>query len=229
MIAGAAMPLFAAEPQALDLAIRGQKTVQAPHLVGDSLILSFQAPEEQRVRFVGARFEAESYRILHVFTRNPYDVFVLDYTVPEKTLTIRYRLVVDGLWMSDPSNPVSEPDPLGNRISVVTLDREPERPVMNPRIEADGRVTFEFHGPAGRRVSIQGDFNNWDPFIDALAETDPGVYRITLRVLPGSHWYRFFTDGRRLLDRVNVQTAEDPDGDPVNYFELSPRPADPPG
>lgn len=220
MIAGAAARLFAADPQALDLAIRGMKAVQPPHLVGDVLILSYQAPEAAKVRFVGARFESEGYRTLRVFSKNPAGVFVLDYPVPEKTLQIRYRLVVDGLWLADPFNPDTEQDALGNRISVVTLDREPERHIVNPRIEADGRITFEFHGPVGRRVTIQGDFNNWDPFIDQLVEEEPGVYRISLRVGPGSHWYRFFTDGHRLLDRYNVQSAEDPDGELVSYFEL---------
>lgn len=220
LVAAASTPLFALDPQALDLAMRGLRNAEAPRLVGDTLILSYQAPESGRVRFVGARFASESYRILHTFTRNPYKVFVLDYPVPEKTLQIRYRLVVDGLWINDPFNPSSEMDDLGNAISVVTLDREPDRPIVNPRIEPDGRITFEFHGPTGHRVTIQGDFNNWDPFIDQLEETDPGVYKITLRVLPGSHWYRFFTDGRRLLDRYNVRSAADPDGDPVSYFEL---------
>ena len=76
-------------------------------------------------------------------------------------------------------------------------------------------------------MTIQGDFNNWDPFVNQLTETEPGMYRITLHLLPGGHWYRFFSDGRRLVDRYNSDTARDPDGLPVSYFEVFPPPPDP--
>ena len=161
------------------------------------------------------------------FLKNQYGVFVLDYEVPENTQTIRYRLVVDGLWVSDPSNPSVQTDDQGIAFSLFSIESEPERPLLNPRFGADGHVSFVFRGPPGRRVTIQGDFNNWDPFVNPLAEIKPGLYSITLQLLPGEHWYRFFSDGRRLLDRFNSDTATDPDGEPVSYFVLSPTVSDP--
>ncbi len=221
LVGGAAARAFAAQPTTLDLALNGLKDARPPHLVDDALILSYR-PSRDTVRFVGARFETESYGVLHVFSRNQYGIFVLDYEVPENVHVVRYRLVVDGLWVNDPSNPDAEADPQGNLISLFTIEKEPERPLHNPRREPDGSVTFVFRGPPGRNVTIQGDFNNWDPFMDQLVETEPGQYRINLRLLPGTHWYRFFTDGQRLLDRYNSDTALDPDGEPVSFFELAP-------
>ena len=83
-------------------------------------------------------------------------------------------MVVDGQWLSDPTNLQAETDDQGNLISLFTVEKEPVRPVLNPRREADGSVTFVFHGQPGRRVTIQGDFNNWDPFTSQLVETTPG-------------------------------------------------------
>ena len=227
MMTGAAAMAFAAQPMTLDLALNGLKAAQSPHLVDDVLILSYQPSVGTSVRFVGARFETEDYAVLHTFQKNQYGIYVLDYEVPENAQVVRYRLVVDGLWVSDPSNQSTEIDQQGNLISLFTMEQEPYRPVLNPRFEADGGVTFVFRGPAGRRVTIQGDFNNWDPFLIQLTETEPGVYRITLHLLPGGHWYRFFTGGHRLLDRYNSDTATDPDGEPVSYFELLPPASDP--
>jgi hypothetical protein len=224
---GAGTRGFGANPLTLDLALNGLTDVQPPHLVEDVLILSYKPDHMHEVRFVGARFETEDYTVLHPFSKNQYGVYVLDYEVPENTRVIRYRLVVDGLWVNDPSNADSQPDFQGNLISVFTLEKEPERIILNPRREADGSVTFVFHGPPGRSVTIQGDFNNWDPFVNKLAEIKPGVYRITLHLLPGGHWYRFFSDGQRLLDRYNSDTACDPDRQPVSYFEVFPPPPDP--
>ena len=56
--------------------------------------------------------------------------------------------------------------------------------------------------------------------MDALEESSPGVYTITLRVPPGRHWYVFYSDGLRILDRLNGDTGVDPDGRTVSYFFL---------
>ena len=112
-------------------------------------------------------------------------------------------------------------DETGEEFSLFTLEREPERPILNPRQERGGALTFTFRGAPGRRVSLLGDFNNWDPFMDSLLETSPGLYTVTLRIPPGPHWYVFFTEGRRVLDMFNADSAVDPDGTAVSYFSLS--------
>ena len=207
---------FAVNPQTLDIAVRSLAAAQAPRMVGDVLLLTLKPGTP--TRFVGARFAHESWKILHPYAVNENGVFVLDYPVPEGVREIRYKIVVDGLWIADPTNPAVETDALGNELSVFTLEKEPVRLILNPRREADGGITFVFRGAPGRRVSIAGDFNFWDPFIDIMAEPSPGTYRITLRVPAGQHWYYFFTDGRQVLDRLNPETGVDPDGNTVSYF-----------
>jgi 1,4-alpha-glucan branching enzyme len=191
-------------------------------MVEDELILSY-APEtpSHKVHFVGVRFAHESWKVLHPYVVNEKGVFVLDYPVPEGVREIRYRITVDGLWMADPVNPTIDQDAMGESFSVYTLDHEPVRPIVNPRRERGGVVTFTFRGTPGRRVALLGDFNNWDPFMDYLAEKTPGSYTITLRVPAGPHWYIFFTEGRRVLDMFNAETAVDPEGATVSYFSLS--------
>jgi hypothetical protein len=210
--------LFAANNVTIDIAVKSLRSAQAPQLVEDVLVLSCKPAVP--VGFVGARFEHEGWGILHPYAVNANGVFVLDYPVPEGLREIRYRIVVDGLWMADPANPRAQTDQLGVEFSVFTVEKEPVRPIINPRRERDGEVTFVFHGTPGKRVSIAGDFNNWDPFMDALSETAPGSYSVTLRVPSGRHWYFFFFEGRRVLDMFNSQTGIDPDGNRVSYFSL---------
>jgi Glycogen recognition site of AMP-activated protein kinase len=207
---------FAANPISLDVAVKSIRSSQPPRMVENELVLSFKP--ERPVRFVGVRFAHESWKILHPYAMNERGVFVLDYPVPEGVLEIRYRIVVDGLWMADPANPVTDTDDAGVSFSVYRLENEPARTVVNPKPDSGGALTFVFKGSPGRRVSIVGDFNNWDPFMDPLHETAPGSYSVTLRVPAGEHWYYFFSDGRRILDRFNAQTGVDPDGGTVSYF-----------
>ena len=209
---------FAANPLNLDIAIKSIDASQPPRMVQDELILSFKPPADRPARFVGARFAGESWKILHPYSLNERGVYVLDYPVPEGVREIRYRVVVDGLWMPDPSNPTTDVDPMGVAFSVYTLEAEPARTIFNPKASSGGQLTFVFSGSPGRRVSLVGDFNNWDPFMAPLEETSPGSYAITLRVPAGEHWYYFFTDGRRILDRYNSQRGVSPDGMAVSYF-----------
>jgi 1,4-alpha-glucan branching enzyme len=208
--------VFGVNPQTLDIAVRSLAAAQAPRMVEDVLLLTLKPGT--RTRFVGVRFAHESWKVLHPYAVNENGVFVLDYPVPEGVREIRYKIVVDGLWMADPTNPAIETDAVGNEVSVFTLEKEPLRLVLNPRREPDGGITFVFRGAPAKRVSIAGDFNFWDPFVDTLVETSPGMYRTTLRVPTGAHWYFFFMDGRRILDMYNPETGVDPDGNTVSYF-----------
>jgi 1,4-alpha-glucan branching enzyme len=119
-----------------------------------------------------------------------------------------------------PGQPVDS-DAAGNEFSVFTVEKAPPRRIESPRKESDGAITFTYTGVAGHRVALEGDFNNWDPFMAVLKESTPGVYTITLRIPPGEHWYVFYSDGLRILDRFNGTTAVDPDGRTVSYFSLS--------
>lgn len=216
LVASAAVA-SAASPTALDVNIRTIRTMQAPRLVGDTLVLTYWS--RQPARFVGARFFHEGGSILHVYSVNENGVFVLDYPLPVGLQRISYRVVVDGLWMVDPSNPLRQIDERGDEVSVVDVVTEPQRSIVNPEIKA-GRATFVFHGTPGSRVSLVGDFNGWDPFEPdyLMEEVRPGQFTISIPVRSGRHYYAYFAEGRKMLDEWNSETGVDPDGRRVNSF-----------
>ena len=211
--------VFAATPESLNLAITRIKAAQPPQLMDDVLLLTYQP--KKPTSFVGVRFAHESWKVLHTYGVNENGVFILEYPWPAGAKEIRYRIMVDGLWMTDPTNPVIEADAAGNEFSVFAVDNPPQQRVESPRMEKDGAITFTYTGLSGHRVALVGDFNNWDPFVAVLKENSPGTYTITLRIPPGRHWYVFYADGLRILDRRNGDTGVDPDGRTVSYFSLS--------
>lgn len=214
-------PLCAVDAQRLEIALKSVERSAPPFLTGDVAILSYR-PVFGRVRHVGARFMHESFAVLHSFSLNEYGVFVLACEIPEGIDALRYRMVVDGLWMDDPVNPEYEMDAMGNRISVFRIEKPPQRQIRNPAPAADGGLIFTFRGKAGQRVSIIGDFNNWESSLNLLSEVPgrPGYFSIRLRVMSGEHYYCFFTEGARVLDPFNPQTATGPAGTPVSYFSV---------
>jgi hypothetical protein len=221
LLVASAAAASAASPTVIDVAIKTIRTMQAPHLVGDTLILTYRPREP--VRFVGARFQHEQWAVLHAYSVNEHGVFVLDYPLPGNATQVgfrlSYRIVADGVWMADPSNPSAEIDDRGVEVSVYEVESEVERAVVNPELKA-GRATFVYHGAPGARVSLVGDFNAWDPFAELMSEIRPGEFTATIEVRPGRHYYAYFAGGRKVLDEANSETGVDPDGRRVNSFTV---------
>jgi 1,4-alpha-glucan branching enzyme len=203
----------------LDLKAMTYMEARAPEIVDDVVFFTYQS--DPPVRHVAARFAHEDFRLMHSYSRNEYGIFVLDFPIPEGTTVLRYRIVVDGLWMRDPANPSVEVDRRGEEFSVLEIGRQ-ERFTANPRPQKDGSALFSFRGGTGKAIALVGDFNNWDPFLDRLRETEPGVYEISLRLRSGSHGYYFLIDGDRRLDPRNFETMETQDGLVVSVFSWPP-------
>lgn len=215
------LPLHSLDSHLMEVRIKGIDRAGPPEYVGQQVLLSFESKDP--VRLVGARFAHEQYRIFHVYFRNEQDVFLLLLDIPEDVEVLRYRIVVDGLWISDPFNPHQQEDSFGREFSVFSLQDRPPRSVTSPEIDGGGKVTFFFQSLPSRAVSVAGDFNNWDPFWHRMQENQPGEYRLTVQMPPGRHFYYFVVNGDRVLDPINQDSARDYEGYRVSSFFL-PRP-----
>jgi hypothetical protein len=212
--------LFGMDSHLMEVRIRGIDRAGPPQFLDRQVLLSYQKSEP--VRLVGARFAHEDYRIFHIYFRNEHEVFLLLLDVPEEVEELRYRLVVDGLWINDPFNPSSDEDAFGRVFSLFSLQDRPARAAVSPEIHHEGSVTFFFQTLPDRAVSVAGDFNNWDPFWHRMQETKPGQYRLTVRMPPGQHFYYYIVNGQRVLDPINQDTARDFEGFRVSTFFLPP-------
>jgi hypothetical protein len=130
----------------------------------------------------------------------------LVYPIPENSPELEYRMVIDGLWTTDPANPVSRKDSRsGLTYSVLSLPVKP--PAPGPASSPKGYLSFSFKGPPGETVTVAGSFNNWDPFMYELAENPAGTYSLTIPLPPGAYQYVFFHRGQRYLDPYNFRRA----------------------
>jgi hypothetical protein len=122
-------------------------------------------------------------------------------TIPEDIRNLDYRMVIDGLWTSDPLNPLAMKDEAGltqSRVAIPARARPPST-FDAPK----GSLRFTYSTAPGETISVGGTFNGWDPFMYELKETSPGVYTLTLALPPGTYQYVFFHRGERLLDPNN--------------------------
>jgi hypothetical protein len=106
------------------------------------------------------------------------------YTVPPEIRELEYRLVIDGLWTTDPLNPHYRIDQQSGIVrSIITM---PEIQKIPTAFDGPpGTLTFNYQAPPGETVTVAGSFNGWDPFMYELRETSPGFYALTLPLPSG--------------------------------------------
>lgn len=63
----------------------------------------------------------------------------------------------------------------------------------------DGTVTFALHAPEKRFVSVMGDFNGWDPYVDMMNYSPDGTWWLTRPVSNGAWLFQYVIEGRRFL------------------------------
>jgi len=133
------------------------------------------------------------------------------YQIPDHLKELEYRLIINGLWTTDPSHDQTRRDPVsGLGLSVLNLPARQLKP--NPLRGLPEGVIFTFKGEPGESVTVGGSFNSWDPFMYELKEGPAGVYTLTLPLPPGNYQYIFFYKGKRHVDPNNPRRIYARDG-----------------
>jgi len=206
----------------------------APQIVDDMVVFTASSS----FRRVGIAFADEGFSKVYWFRqllvrRDPQDypaeqnpsrygdsgiVFHV-YKIPEGATQIDYRLIINGLWITDPANPNSRWDNVSG-LSWSTLSVPPSEARPNPLKGPPGGLNFTFRGPPGETVSVAGDFNGWDPFMYELREGPPGNYTLHIPLPPGRYQYVFFHRGQRYLDPYNPNRVYSRDGNAASEIVI---------
>jgi len=99
-----------------------------------------------------------------------------------------YKYIVDGQWMTDPSNKIKRPDGSGN---------------FNSYIGIGENIYFRLNGfSKANRVIVAGNFNNWNTE-ELLMEQITGGWQLPYVLAPGNYEYKFSVDGKWITDPEN--------------------------
>lgn len=217
IIAGAGSAVAERVTVRLHFAITEAVAASPPELIDNHLVLTYKGA--RRYRFVGAAFKHEDFKEVHPFYVNTNGVYVLTYPIEEGIESIDYRLVVDGLWMTDPENSLTSRGPGGislSRFSIPEKTGPPESPLTE-----NGGITFIYNGAPGQRVYVYGDFNNWDPYMFRMRETGrTGTYTYRLRARAGKYKYKFIVDGTSFADPLNDDKTLDIFGETASVLTV---------
>lgn len=199
----------------LDSLLASLESPEAPRIHGDYIVFTADAS----ARYTGIAFDFNEYGVVHSFRRfvqrdtdGNEESSVLFYILkpPVNAQQISYRLVIDGLWTTDPENPTQVYDKASNLlVSKIALTNSPE--ISTETTEKD-TVRFIYEGESGQRIRLGGNFTNWDSFIYELTETNPGFYQLELALPKGTYYYAYYKGINSFVDNKNPSKAYTPDG-----------------
>lgn len=91
-------------------------------------------------------------------------------------------------------------------------EQMPRKPFNSPIPNREGNTTFSLKGfENAKRVSLIGDFNNWDMFGTPLYRTDKG-WEVKIDLPEGRYYYKFIVDGQWTADPATPETELVKDG-----------------
>ncbi|MFH0974461.1 MAG: hypothetical protein V1874_01615 [Spirochaetota bacterium] len=135
--------------------------------------------------------------------------FINEFNDNNNNNTIRYKFVVDGIWLPDPMNPEKEDDDSGSYVSIIYPINLTDTKNVSYRLIDTQLVEFRIYKPRAKHISLVGDFNNWNPENDLLKKKKSGVWMLVKRLNPGIYKYKYIIDGERSVDIYNSSNAGD--------------------
>ncbi|MEO8201602.1 MAG: isoamylase early set domain-containing protein [Gemmatimonadota bacterium] len=85
------------------------------------------------------------------------------------------------------------------------------------------RVAFGLEAPAATRVTLVGDFNNWDPDATPLVRSEHGRWETVVPLEPGRYQFTFVVDGSRWVRDPRLPAAVGEDfGEPTSVITIIP-------
>lgn len=161
--------------------------------------------------------------------RNNYNVFFFVLPIEQgkltrKQISYRYKFIVDGLWRSDPKSIYKRDDKNGGFYSMFYLDNYPINKQVSVYIEKARKgdssrwVEFAIYLPKTSRLSLIGNFNNWNPEHDIMTADKDGVFRYRIKLIPGQYIYKYIADGKWIMDKYNSNTRFAPDIQELGSF-----------
>lgn len=71
---------------------------------------------------------------------------------------------------------------------------------MVKTVKAAKAVEFKLHAPDAKRVSVAGNFNNWDANKTEAEKGAKGFWKAKVALKPGRYEYKFVVDGAWVND-----------------------------
>ena len=88
---------------------------------------------------------------------------------------------------------------------VKSAKQETVKSEAKSKVISTAKNQFVFPAPEAQKVSLVGDFNNWDTLANPMKKDKNGIWKVTVNLKPGRYEYRFLVDEKWENDPVCIE------------------------
>jgi Carbohydrate-binding module 48 (Isoamylase N-terminal domain) len=169
------------------------------------------------------RTDLDGWRHDFHYRKSIYDILYVFVPYKPETKEIRYKININGYWVTDAKSKVSEDD-VGNELSLIEINEANYCYEKNPVIEKNRgnikKVLFRYYNPKASEVNLVLSVDNWNEYSHPMTKRDDGFWEITKNYTAGKYLYYFFVDGRKTGDMENGNAIYSPEKGQVAYFVI---------
>lgn len=203
-----------------------RNSLDSPGVLSSGVLFTYKNYHARQVYFISNLDRYERRPMI----RNQHGVWY--YLLKQKEFTgrapgheLRYKFVVDGLYLHDETHESNTSDDAGGVISQFFLQenmlKSREGVIVLEEDAGDNRkVVFRVHMPDASNVSVVGSFNKWDSEMDSMIRKEGGYFELTKSLPPGEYVYLFRVDGEARLDSKNMELKYHRVFGRVSYFQV---------
>jgi 1,4-alpha-glucan branching enzyme len=79
-----------------------------------------------------------------------------------------------------------------------------QKNILKPKTK---KIQFSLQAAEAQKVSLVGDFNNWNPHADPMQKNETGNWTKTKILSPGNLEYKYWVDGEWMHDPQNLRVC----------------------
>lgn len=205
----------AIQPQEIEI-IKIKKDPYFNTIISRGLLLTYKNRNAEDIKIAG---DFSCWKPVKM-TRGKHAVWYFFLANTKGSNLMRYKFIVDGLWITDPMNYNKIDDGNGSYVSIVNSVNKKEGKNISFKIIDDNLIEFRIYKPEAKLISLVGDFNHWNPENDLLTKGNDDIWRLNKRLPNGIYRYKFIIDGQWTPDIFNEKTLSDNNGGICSILEV---------
>ena len=201
-----------------EITYRSSLRFKRNHVIGvpiayvDGLLFTYLGAPKDQVAISGSFLGWTKSISMKQKSHGLYEVFI---PINLSKGTYTYRFLVNKVWVSDPKQPYTIDDGYGTKMSAFFLSKPTLRYGTSPQPLGRNRYLFFLKDKGYKQVSWVGTKNLWDPTTDAM-QLKNGYWQIIKKMQKKRTFYRYFVDGKSMLDPLNEHMRRSYTGETVN-------------
>ena len=197
------------------------KEAGPPRFIDNGILFTLPLDDQTDVYL---RTNLDNWQNNHQYKPNLYNVLYVFIPLNHETVMVKYKININGYWITDPYNTEFTTDEYGTRISLLRVPNEDlfyeKTPIILENETVIKEVIFKYFDSEASDVNFVCSIDNWSEYSHPMKKNTDGVWEITKSFTKGTYMYYFLVNGNIVTDINNDKKLWDKRRGQVSFFTI---------